>query len=153
MAIRQQLDDDVKAALLAGDSVRVDTVRGLKSTILYADVAARKRDSGGISDEEILGLFAKEAKKRQESADLYTKGGAQERADRELTEKAMIEAYLPAQMSDDELKLLVDGTIAEQGAQNLQSMGKVIAAVKMAAGNTADGAKIAQLVKERLNVQ
>jgi uncharacterized protein YqeY len=153
MAIRQQLDDDVKAALLAGDSVRVDTVRGLKSTILYADVAARKRDSGGISDEEILGLFAKEAKKRQESADLYTKGGAQERADRELTEKAIIEAYLPAQMSDDELKLLVDGTIAEQGAQNLQSMGKVIAAVKMAAGNTADGAKIAQLVKERLNVQ
>jgi uncharacterized protein YqeY len=119
MAIRQQLDDDVKAALLAGDSVRVDTVRGLKSTILYADVAARKRDSGGISDEEILGLFAKEAKKRQESADLYTKGGAQERADRELTEKAIIEAYLPAQMSDDELKLLVDGTIAEQGAQNL----------------------------------
>ena len=60
MAIRQQLDDDVKAALLAGDSLRVDTLRGLKSTILYADVAAKKRDTGGISDDEILSLFARQ---------------------------------------------------------------------------------------------
>jgi len=153
MAIRQQLDDDVKAALLAGDSIRVDTVRGLKSVILYANVAAKKRDSGGISDEEVLVLFAKEAKKRQESADLYVRGGSQERANKELVEKAIIEAYLPAQIGDAELSRIIDEIIAEQNADNLQSMGKVIAAVKAKVGSTADGAKIAQLVKERLSAQ
>jgi len=149
--IRQQIDDDVKAALLAGDSIRVDTLRGLKSVILYADVAAKKRDTGGISDDEVLALFAKEAKKRQESADLYVQGGSQERADKELAEKAIIEAYLPAQMSDDELAKLIDEIIAEQGAEGMQAMGKVIGAVKAKAGNSADGSKVAQLVKERLS--
>lgn len=151
MAIRQQLDDDLKAALLAGEKVRVDAIRGLKSTILYADVAAKKRDTGGISDAEILGLFAKEAKKRQESADLYVKGGSQERAGKELTEKALIEAYLPAQLSDEELTKIVDEVIAAQGASGPQAMGQVIGAVKAKVGSAADGSKIAQLAKERLN--
>jgi len=151
MAIRQQLDDDVKAALLAGDSLRVDTLRGLKSVILYADVAAKKRDSGGISDDEILSLFAKEAKKRQESADLYVRGGSQERADKELTEKAIVESYLPEQLSEQELVKLIDEVIAEQGAEGMQAMGKVIGAVKSKVGNTANSAKVAELVKERLS--
>jgi hypothetical protein len=150
MGLRQQLDDDVKAALLVGDSLRTETLRGLKSVILYADVAAKKRDSGGIPDDEILGLFAKEAKKRQESADLYVKGGSQERADKELTEKAIIESYLPEQLSDEELAKLVDAAIAEQGAEGMQAMGKVIGAVKAEVGNSADGSVIARLVKERL---
>jgi uncharacterized protein YqeY len=149
--LRQQLDDDVKAALLGGDSLRVETLRGLKSVILYADVAAKKRDDGGISDDEILGLFAKEVKKRQESADLYVRGGSQERADKELTEKTIIESYLPAQLSEAELGAIIDSVIAEQSAEGMQAMGKVIGAVKAKAGNTADGSMIAKLVKERLN--
>jgi len=149
--IRQQLDDDVKAALLGGDSLRTETVRGLKSVILYADVAAKARDTGGISDDAILALFAKEAKKRQESADLYIQGGSKERADKELAEKAIIEAYLPAKLGQAELVGLVDAAIAEQGAEGMQAMGKVIAAVKARAGNSADGAAIAQLVKDRLS--
>ncbi len=150
MAIRQQLDDDVKAALLAGESMRVETLRGLKSAILYADVAAKKRDSGGIPDHEVLAVLAKEAKKRQESADLYVKGGRQELADKELAEKAIIYKYLPEQMSDEALGALVDEVIKDQGAEGVQAMGKVIGAVKSKAGNTADGSKIAQFVKERL---
>lgn len=151
MAIRQQLDDDVKAALLAGDSLRVDTLRGLKSVILYADVAAKKRDSGGVPDDEVLSLLAKEAKKRQESADLYVQGGSQERADKELAEKAIIESYLPEQLSIEELTKLVDEVIIEQGAEGMQAMGKVIGAIKSKAGSTVDGAKVAELVKERLS--
>lgn len=149
--IRQQLDDDLKAALLAKDVVKVDTLRGLKSVILYADVAAKKRDTGGIPDDEIMALLAKEAKKRQESAELYVKGGSQERADKELTEKAIIEGYLPAQISDDELAKIIDEVIAEQGAEGMQAMGKVIGAVKAKVGSSADGAKVAQMVKERLS--
>src|SRR5690242_15699891 len=116
MPLRQQLDDDVKAALLAGDSLKVETLRGLKSVVLYADVAAKKRDTGGISDDEILTLFAKEVKKRQESADLYVQGGSQERADKELAEKAIIATYLPAQLSQAELAQIIDTIIDEQNA-------------------------------------
>lgn len=151
MALRQQLDDDVKAALLAGDSLTVETLRGLKSVILYADVAAKKRDSGGVSDEEILTLLAKEAKKRQESADLYHQGGSPERAEKELAEKAIIERYLPKQLSEAEITELVDAVIAEQDVSGPQAMGKVIGAVKERAGSAADGSIIARIVKERLH--
>jgi len=150
MGLRQQLDDDVKAAMLAGDSLRVETLRGLKTVILYADVAAKKRDTGGIADDEILTLFAKEVKKRQESADLYVQGGSQERADKELAEKAIIETYLPTQLSEAELAEIIDAAIKEQGAEGMQAMGKVIAAVKAQVGNSADGSVVARLVKERL---
>ena len=151
MPLRQQLQDDVKAAMLSGDALRVETLRSLKTVILYADVAAKKRDTGGIADDEILNLFAKEVKKRQESADLYVQGGAQERADKELAEKAIIETYLPAQMSEADLTVIVDAAIAEQGEGGMQAMGKIIGAVKAKVGNTADGSVIARLVKERLN--
>jgi uncharacterized protein YqeY len=148
--IRQKLDDDVKAAMIAGDKLRVETLRGLKTVIQYADVATKTRDTGGVDDEAILALFAKEAKKRQESADLYVKGGSQERADKELAEKAMIEAYLPQQLSEAELGKLVDDAIAVTGATEVKDMGKVIGVVKSKAGNTADGAAIAKVVAERL---
>lgn len=150
MSLRQQLQDDVKAAMLAGDSLRVETLRGLKTTIQYADVAAKKRDTGGIDDTEIIGLFAKEAKKRQESADLYMQGGSQDRANKELAEKAIIEAYLPAQLSEEALAQLIDTIISEQQAIGTQAMGQVIGAVKAKAGASADGAVVARLVKERL---
>jgi len=150
MSLRQQLDDDVKAAMLSGDTLKVETLRGLKTVILYADVAAKKRDTGGIDDEEALALFAKEAKKRQESADLYVQGGSQERADKELAEKAIIETYLPTQLSEADLVQIIDAVIAEQGAEGMQAMGKVIGAVKAKVGTSADGSVVAKLVKERL---
>jgi uncharacterized protein YqeY len=151
MGLRQQLTDDVKAAMLSGDALRVETLRGLKTVVLYADVATKSRDTGGIPDEEILNLFAKEVKKRQESADLYVQGGSQERADKELAEKAIIEAYLPAQVSESDIAAVIDEVIATEKAEGLQFMGKVIGAVKARLGNTADGSIIARLVKERLS--
>lgn len=148
--LKQQLDEDVKSAMLAGESLRVETLRGLKSAILYAEVAAKKREEG-LDDEEILNLFAKEAKKRQESADLYVQGGSQERADKELSEKAIIEAYLPAQLSEADVRQIINEVIAEQQATGMQAMGKVIGAVKAKVGNTADGSVVARLVKESLS--
>ena len=150
MAIRQQLDDDVKAAMIAGDALRVETLRGLKTAILYADVATKTRDTGGVDDDAIMAILFKEAKKRQESADLYVRGGSQERADKELAEKAIIETYLPQQLSDEELGKLVDEAIAATGASEAKDMGRVIGMVKGKAGNSADGAAIAKAVAERL---
>jgi len=148
--IKQRLNDDVKTAMLSGDKLRLETLRGLKSAILYAEVAAGKRDEG-LSDGEIEALFAKEAKKRQESADLYVKGGAADKADKELSEKAIIEEYLPEQMTEDEITALVEKTIAELGVSGPQAMGQVIGKVKQVAGSAADGGLIAKITKEKLS--
>lgn len=147
--IKQRLNDDVKTAMLSGDTLRLDTLRGLKSAILYAEVAAGKREEG-LTDAEIEILFAKEAKKRQESADLYNQGGAPDKADKELTEKAIIEEYLPEQLSEDEVVALVEKTIAELGVSGPQAMGQVIGKIKQSAGSTVDGSLVAKIVKEKL---
>jgi len=147
--LKQQIEQDLKTALLSGDKERATTLRGLKSVILYAEVAKGIRESG-LPDDEIIGLFAKEAKKRQESAELYEKGGSPERRDAELAEKAIIEAYLPKQMTADEIKAVIEDVITETGANSMQAMGQVIGAVKQKTSGAADGAVIAALVKERL---
>lgn len=135
--------------MLGGDILRVETLRGLKSVILYAEVAAGKREDG-LNDAEIEALFAREAKKRQESAELYVQGGAQDKADKELSEKAIIEEYLPEQVSEADILAVVQKTITELGISGPQAMGQVIGKVKSALGNTADGAVIARIVKEKL---
>ncbi len=148
--LEQRLEQDIKSALLAGDTTRVSTLRQVKSVLLNAKVATGKRESG-LDDDEVLPILAKEAKKRQESADLYKQGGNQERASAELAEKTIIESYLPAQLSEGELIKLVEKTIAETGATSPQDMGSVIGQAKKSAGLTADGAAIARLVKEKLS--
>jgi len=135
--------------MLAGDKTLTTTLRGLKSAILYSEVAKGSRDQG-LSDPEIIDVLTKESKKRQESADLFAQGGNIEKQQAELAEKAVIDKYLPDQMSDDDLGVLVDGAIKQLGVDNIKDMGKVIGAVKQKAGQSADGGKIAKLVKEKL---
>ena len=147
--IKDRLEQDLKAALLGGDKFVATVLRGLKSVILYAEVEKGNRETG-LDDESITGLFAKEAKKRQESADLYVKGGDQARADSELREKAIIEQYLPAQLSDEELITVVDETVRALGAEGPAAMGQIIGAVKQKTAGRADGGRIAMLVKQRL---
>lgn len=143
------MDRDIKAAMLAGDRTLVTTLRGLKSAILYAEVASGNRDKG-LGDDEIITLFTKEAKKRQESSDLYTQGGNSEKAAAELAEKAVIEGYLPAQLSDEDLKKIVDEVIASMNGVSKETMGQAIGQVKAKVGPAADGSKIAALVRENL---
>jgi len=147
--LKARLDQELKTALLAGDKVLATTLRGLKSVILYAEVAKGVREQG-LGDDEIIVLLSKEAKKRQESADLYTQGGNEEKAAAELEEKKVIEAYLPAQLSDDELSGLIDEALEELGVSGPSALGQVIGAVKQKTAGQADGGRIAQLVKERL---
>ena len=147
--IEQQIEQDVKSALLAGDASRVSTLRGLKSVLLYFKVANGKRDVG-LTDAEVTPLLAKEAKKRQESADLYVQGQRPELAAKELAEKAIIETYLPAQLAEADIALVVDEVISANGATGLAGMGQVIGQVKERLGATADGSIIARLAKARL---
>lgn len=149
--LEQQIEDDIKAALLAGEQMRATVLRGIKASLLNYKVAEGKRDAG-ITDAEVMAILAKEAKKRQESADLYKQGGDSTRAEIELAEKTLIEQYLPAGLTEVELGVLIDDTITATGANSAQDLGMVIGQVKAKAGPTADGGLIARLVKERLGV-
>jgi uncharacterized protein YqeY len=148
--LKQQIEQDLKTALLAGDKERALTLRSLKSAILYVEVAKGAREDG-LPEDEMIAILSKEAKKRQESADLYTQGGREDRAATELAEKTIIEGYLPKQLSDVELQAIVDEAVNQAGAGGMQAMGQVIGVVKQKAGAAADGARIARLVKERLS--
>lgn len=140
----------LKQALLAHDSETATTLRSLKSAVLNAEIASGKRETG-LSEEEVIGLLQKEAKKRQESANIYRDAGDDARADKELSEKKIIDQYLPTQLDESAVLALVEGAISDLGASSMADMGKVIGAVKARAGATADGSVIAKLVKEKLS--
>lgn len=147
--LEERIEQDIKTALLARDSQRVSVLRGLKAALLNVKVATGKRETG-LEDAEVVSVLAKEAKKRQESADLYKQGGDQVRHDAELAEKVIIDEYLPQPLSDKEVTDIIDQVIADTGATGPQAIGQVIGQVKAKAGPAADGAIIAKLVKDRL---
>ena len=140
---------DLKQALLSGDKTKAETLRGLKSALLNEAIAQGARDSG-LDDDQIQKILAKESKKRQEAADLYKQGGAEDRASAELAEKAIIDGYLPEPLGDAEIAKLVDEEVSRVDGAGPQDMGRIIGAVRGRAGNQADGALIAKLVKEKL---
>lgn len=150
MALKQRIENDLKAALLGGDRFVVDTLRGLKAAILNEEVAQNKRDAG-LDDATIEQIIAKEVKKRNESAALYDQNMRQDSAADERREAEILSVYLPKQLSEAELKTVVDAKVAELGATDAKMMGQVIGAVKADVGNTADGGMIAKLVKQTLS--
>ena len=150
MALKQRVQDDLKAALLSGDRFAAETLRGLKAAILNEEVAKGLRDEG-LDDAVIEQIIAKEVKKRFEAAALYDQNMRQDSAADERHEADILSNYLPEQLSEPELKTIVDAKIAQLGATDMKMMGQVIAAVKQDVGNTADGAMIAKLVKQLLS--
>lgn len=148
--LQEQITQDLKSALLAKDVEKVSVLRSIKSAITYAEVARGVKGGAGLSDPEILEVISKESKKRQESAELFTKGGAEERASKELREKSIIDTYLPEALSNDEIAKLVDQAISEIGELTPQTMGRVIGKVKELSKGAADGGAIAGIVKERM---
>jgi len=149
MALKQRLQDDIKAALLGGNRFEAETLKGLKAAILNEEVATGKRDTG-IEDSEIEKIIAREVKKRNEAAALYDQNMREDSAVDERNEAKILSLYLPEQLSEAEIKTIVDAKISELDATNMKMMGQVIAAVKADAGNTADGSTIARLVKNAL---
>lgn len=147
--IKTQIEQDLKTALLNGDTFRATVLRGAKSAILYIEVAEGSREQG-LSDEQIMQVLQKEVKKRKESIDLYTKTGNLERAKSEQDEVEILQVYLPRQIDESEVMKLVDDAITSLGGLTQQTMGQVIGHVKQAAGSSADGALIAKIVRERL---
>ena len=146
----EQIERDLKVALLAGDKTKVETLRGLKSAILNETIAQGAKDSG-LNEEQIQKVLARESKKRSEAAELYKKGGNDDRAEAELSEKAIIDNYLPEQMDEGQVAAAVDEEIAKMESPSMADMGKIIGAVRANLGAGADGSVIARLVKEKIN--
>lgn len=149
MSIKDQINADLKQAMLAKDSALVELLRGVKSALQY--FAVESGPDTELSEEQILSVLKKESKKRAEAASLYEKAGDSTRQEKELYERDIIQKYLPEELSEEEVVKLVEAAISEIGNLEQQNMGQVIGKVKQASVGLADGAVIARLVKERLN--
>jgi len=149
VALKAQLDNDLKAALLGGDRFRAEVLRGLKAVILNEEVAKGLREEG-LEDTAIETLIVREVKKRADSATQYEAAGRPELVEAETAESKVLEEYLPQQASEEDVKKVIIETITSMGVSGPQAMGQVIGAVKAKLGNSADGGTIARLVKESL---
>lgn len=147
MSLTEKIDADLAAAMKDGAHDRISVLRLLKNSL---QIEAKKL-STDLSDEDAIKVLGREAKQRKDSIDQYTKGGRSDLADAEAAELVIIEAYLPAQMSEDELGKLVDKVIAESGATSTAQMGMVIGGVVKQAGGAADGAIVSKLVRAKLS--
>ena len=147
--LKNRIDADLKAAMLAREALKVETLRGLKAVILNEEVAKGTREEG-LADVAVEQLLARESKQRDEAAELFERGGNQASADKERAEKQILSVYLPQQLTEADIQLLVDEAIAMIKPAGLADMGKVIGAVKAKGGNSADGATVARLVKTSL---
>jgi len=148
--LRDDINNALKDAMKARDERRVSTLRLINSSLKNADIEARGQNKGPLGDDELLALLAKMIKQRQESNELYEKGGRAELAQQERDEIAIIAAYLPKQMSDAEVRTAITQAIAESGASSMKDMGKVIAALKGRYAGRMDFGKVSPLVKELL---
>ena len=150
MVLKDKINNDLKAALLSGNRFNGEVLRGLKAVILNEEVAQNKRDEG-LDDSTIEQLIVREVKKRNESAIIYDGANRPELSEKERSEAQILSGYLPKQLSESEIAVVVARVINELDATSLSSMGQVIGAVKKELGNTADGSLIAQLVKNTLS--
>lgn len=144
-----QISADIKTAMLAREKVTLEALRGIKKEFIEAKTA--KGSDGNLSDEAAIKILQKMQKQRKESAQIYKEQNRPELAENELAEAAVIERYLPAQMSDAELEATIAAIIAQVGANGPQDMGKVMGeATKQLAGKT-EGRLISEKVKALLN--
>ena len=149
MSLQTQVMTELKAAMKAKDSVALESLRAIKSAILLAQTEA----GGGneLSEEAEIKLLQKLVKQRKDSANLYTEQGREDLAAPELAQAAVIEKFLPEQLSEDEIKAVVQSTIEKLGASGMQDMGKVMGMVSKDLAGKADGKTISGIVKTLLS--
>ena len=151
MALRDRLMNSVKEAMKARDAKRLGTLRLIQANIKDKDIAHRSEESReGISDDEILALFGKLIKSREDSIALYEQGGRPDKADAERAEIAILREFMPRQLDENETNAAVAAIVAEVGAASLKDMGRVMAALKERYTGTMDFGKAGALVKSQL---
>ncbi|MBR3951333.1 MAG: GatB/YqeY domain-containing protein [Bacteroidaceae bacterium] len=149
MSLFDTVSNDIKSAMMAKDRVKLEALRGVKKEFIEAKTA--KGGNGELSDDVALKILAKMVKQRRESAAIYVEQNRPELAESELAEAAVIEAYMPKQLSDEELTAELQAILAEVGAAGPQDMGKVMGVASKRLAGRADGRAISTKVKELLN--
>ncbi len=150
-SLKDTLKSDLTAAMKAGDDMLKSTLRMTIAAVMNAEVAGN--EAVELTDDQVLKILQAESKKRLESAEIYQQAGRTEAATQELAEAEILARYLPAAMSDDELQIIVTEEVAAAvaaGNEGAKAMGLVVKAVRARAGSSANGAKIAALVKSAL---
>lgn len=146
--LKDRLQSDLTGSIRARTEVRTATIRMALSAITNEEVAGKAARE--LSDEDVVRVLTREAKKRREAAEAFDQGGRPDRADRERAELAELETYLPAQLSDGDLRELVAAAVAESGATGPQQMGQVMKLVNPRVGGRAEGGRVAAEVRRQL---
>lgn len=149
MNLFDQISADIKSAMLAKEKVRLEALRGIKKEFLEAKTA--KGSGGELADDAAMKILAKMVKQRKETAELYTQQNRPELAESELAEAAVIEAYLPKALSDEELTAELKKIIAETGATSAKEMGRVMGVASKVLAGRADGKAISAKVRALLS--
>ncbi len=149
MTQKEQLQQDLKASMLARDAEKTSTLRMLLSAVGYYEI--QKGGAGYVaSDEDVLAVIQREAKQHKDSIEQFTTAGRMDLVDKEKRELAFLETYLPEQMTEAEVKILVDEAVSQTGATSPQDIGKVMGALMPKVKGKADGTLVSRLVKESL---
>ena len=147
--LKQKLREELKRSMLARDELTTSVLRMVLSAINYYEI-----EKGGAgyeaNEEDVMSVVQKEAKQRRDSIEEFTKAGRQELADKEQKELEILQKYLPEQLSEEEIKKLVDEAISQTGASNISDMGKVMGALMPKIKGKADGSLVSKIVKESL---
>ncbi len=149
MSLQEKVMTEMKVAMRAKDSAKLEALRAVKSAILLANTESSSKD--GLTEEEELKLLQKLVKQRKESAQIYKEQGREDLAEPELEQAKVIEEFLPAQLSEAEIEAKVDEVIAKTGASGMQDMGKVMGMVSADLAGQADGRTISTIVKKKLS--
>ena len=149
MGLKETLKSDLTEAIRSSDKVVSGTIRMVLTAITNEEVSGKEART--LSEDEIIAVLSREAKKRREAAEEFAKGNRPEKAAEEKAEGEVISKYLPAQLTADEIKQIIADAIASTGAAGPADMGKVMGAIKAKIAGKADGALVSSLVKESLN--
>ncbi len=147
MPLKEQLDGELKSAMREKDAVRLSVVRMLKSAIKYREIELMKP----LDDAGVIGVISTEIKRRKDSVEQYVAGKRQDLADKEEAEIKVLQGWLPAQLSADELQKLVEAAVQKSGAQGPKDMGAVMKLLMPETQGKADGKVVSELVKARLS--
>jgi len=149
VGLKETLHEDLTAAIRNSNKLVSGTIRMVLTAITTEEVAGK--EARKLSDEEIITVLSREAKKRREAAEEFAKAGREDRAAEEKAEGEVIAKYLPAQLSEDEIKKIIADAVASTGASGPADMGKVMGAIKPLIAGKADGSLVSSLVKSTLN--
>lgn len=150
MSLKDQISNDIKVAMKAKDKVRLETVRSIKKVIIEKESAVRADGQESLTEDQEMEILVQQAKQRRDAIAQYQKAGRDDLADSEAAELAIIETYLPAQMTDEEIGAVIDAIIAKVGASSPRDMGKVMGPAMKELKGKADGKKVQGLVKAKL---